>query len=321
MQASAVRPEARLKIFFVSDIHGSVKCFRKLVNAGRFYGADMLIMGGDLAGKQLVPIVNRRGVATAHYHGTDFTFETPAEIMEFERRVAEFGGYSIRTDPEFVGQLAADQELVEQTLRRLILERTEEWVALAAERLAGTGIRLLIGLGNDDFAEMIPYLDQGPVSYAPDGLLDLGDFTLVSVGWSNITPWRTNRECTEDVLAEKLTVVHESADPSRTIFNIHVPPYDCGLDSAPRLDESLQIQLSGGQPDMVPVGSTAVADSIAAYQPLLSLHGHIHEGRGATKTGRTLVLNPGSEYDQGSLLGVLIDVRPGKVKRCQLVAG
>ncbi len=153
------------------------------------------------------------------------------------------------------------------------------------------------------------------------GLLDLGEFTLVSLGWSNITPWRTNRECTEEALAAKLAVVHEAADPSRTIFNIHVPPYDCGLDLAPRLDESLQIQLVGGQPDMVPVGSPSVAESIAAYQPLLSLHGHIHEGRGMTRTGRTVVLNPGSEYEQAALLGALIDVKPGKVKRCQLVSG
>jgi uncharacterized protein len=310
-----------VKIFFVSDIHGSVKCFRKLVNAGKFYGADVLIMGGDLAGKQLVPVIARGSASTARFNGADFTFETASEIAEFERRVAELGAYTMRTDPAFVAELAQDQELVEQTLRTLILERTEEWVALAAERLTGSGIRLLIGLGNDDFAEMIPYLDHGPVSYAPDGLLELDDFNLVSLGWSNITPWHTNRECSEEVLAEKLAVVHESADPSRTIFNIHVPPYDCGLDLAPRLDDSLQIQLEGGQPDMVPVGSTAVADSIAAYQPLLSLHGHIHEGRGSAKNGRTLVVNPGSEYDQGSLLGALIEVRPGKVKRCQLIAG
>ena len=310
-----------MRIFFVSDIHGSQTCFRKLVNAGKFYGADVLIMGGDLAGKELVPVVERAGAWAARFRGTDFTMDTRDEVAEFERRVATMGPYTLRTDADFVAQLRLDQELVEQTLRRLILERTQEQIALAAERLAGTGIRLLIGLGNDDFDEMIPYLSLGSVSYAPDGLLDLGEFTLVSLGWSNITPWRTNRECTEDALAEKLAVVHESADPSRTIFNIHVPPYDCGLDLAPRLDESLQIQLVGGQPDMVPVGSASVADSIAAYQPLLSLHGHIHEGRGMTRKGRTVVVNPGSEYEQAALLGALIDIRPGKVKRCQLVSG
>jgi uncharacterized protein len=310
-----------MRVFFVSDIHGSETCFRKLVNAGKFYGADLLIMGGDLAGKELVPVVARHGSWKARFRGTEFSLETLEEVAEFERRVATMGPYTLRTEPDFITGLRTDQELVEQTLRRLILERTEAWIALAAERLAGTGIRLLIGLGNDDFDEMIPYLSLGPVSYAPDGLLDLGDFTLVSLGWSNITPWQTNRECSEEALAGKLAVVHEAADPSRTIFNIHVPPYDCGLDLAPRLDESLQIQLVGGQPDMVPVGSPSVAESIAAYQPLLSLHGHIHEGRGMTKTGRTVVLNPGSEYEQAALLGALIDIKPGKVRRCQLVSG
>jgi Icc-related predicted phosphoesterase len=310
-----------MRVFFVSDIHGSETCFRKLVNAGKFYGADLLVMGGDLSGKELIPVVEHAGSWTARFRGTDFTMATLAEVAEFERRVATMGPYTLRTDGGFVAQLRRDQELVEQTLRRLILERTEQWIALAADRLAGTGIRLLIGLGNDDFDEMIPYLSLGPVSYAPDGLLDLGDFTLVSLGWSNITPWRTNRECTEELLAEKLTVVHESADPARTIFNIHVPPYDSGLDLAPRLDESLQIQLVGGQPDLVPVGSASVAASISAYQPLLSLHGHIHEGRGMTRKGRTVVINPGSEYEQASLLGALIDIKPGKVKRCQLVSG
>jgi len=57
-----------LRLFFVSDIHGSVKCFRKLVNAGKFYGANLLIMGGDLAGEQLVPVVARGGVSWAQYN-------------------------------------------------------------------------------------------------------------------------------------------------------------------------------------------------------------------------------------------------------------
>jgi Icc-related predicted phosphoesterase len=310
-----------VKIFFVSDIHGSETCFRKLVNAGAFYGVDVLIMGGDLAGKELVPVIERGSGWEARFRGTDFDLRTADEVADFERRVAGVGAYALRTDAELVAQLTADPDLAETTLRRLIVERTEAWVALAAERLNGTGVRLLIGLGNDDFDELIPHLTCGAVSYAPEGVMDLGEFDLVSMGWSNITPWHTNRECTEDELARKLAVVRDADDPSRTIFNIHVPPYDCGLDVVPRLDESLQIQLVGGQPDMVPVGSTAVADAIAAYQPLLSLHGHIHQGRGSTRIGRTVVVNPGSEYDDASLLGALIEVKPNKVKRCQLVAG
>ncbi len=306
-----------MKLFFVSDIHGSETCFRKLVNAGKFYGVDVLIMGGDLAGKELVPIVD----GAARFRGSDFALRDEGELQDFERRVAAVGGYTIRTDQDRYNRLRDDQDLAEETLRELIVERTKAWVELAVERLEGTGIRLLLGLGNDDFEELIPHLDHGPVAYAKDGTIDLGDFALVSLGWSNPTPWHTNRECSEEELQTKLAHAINGADPATTIFNIHVPPYDCGLDLVPRLDETLKIQLVGGQPDMVPVGSTAVAEAIAEHQPVLSLHGHVHQGRGSTRIGRTVVVNPGSEYDDASLLGALIEVKPNKVKRCQLVAG
>jgi uncharacterized protein len=306
-----------LKLFFVSDIHGSETCFRKLVNAGKFYGVDVLLMGGDLAGKELVPIVGDK----ARFRGSDFTFKNDGDLQDFERRVAAVGGYTLQTDEAFVERLRSEPDLAEQTLRDLIVARTEAWVELAQQRLEGTGIRLLIGLGNDDFEELIPHLDHGPVAYAKDGTTNLGDFDVVSLGWSNPTPWHTNRECSEEELKDKLAAAINGADPATTIFNIHVPPYDCGLDLVPRLDESLQIQLVGGQPDMVPVGSTAVAEAIAQHQPVLSLHGHVHQGRGSTRIGRTVVVNPGSEYDDASLLGALIEVKPNKVKRCQLVAG
>lgn len=310
-----------MKVFFASDVHGSTTCFRKLVNSAAFYKADVVLMGGDLAGKALVPLVASGSGWMATYSGSAFELATLEEAAEFERRIATVGGYTLRTDAEFVAELRDDQELVESTLRRLILERTEEMVALAAGRLAGTGRRLLIGLGNDDFDEMIPLLDNGQVGYAADGLVDLGELTLASLGFSNPTPWHTNRELSEDELTAKLAQVVEHADPSRTIFNIHVPPYDSGLDLAPRLDENLQIKLEGGEPDMVPVGSTAVAAAIAEFQPLASLHGHIHEGRGIATIGRTTVVNPGSEYDQASLLGAIIDVRRNKKLQCQLVSG
>ena len=310
-----------MKLFFASDIHGSTVCFRKLVNAAAFYRVDHLLMGGDLAGKELVPVVSQGSGWRATFRGTRFELETAAEVAEFERRVGTVGAYTLQTDEEFVQQLRLDQGLVESTLHRLALERTEEWIAWAVERLSGSRTELYIGLGNDDYDDMVPLLDQGPVRYAHDGPLEVGEFTLASLGWSNVTPWRTNRECTEDELRDRLVELRRSGDPARTIFNVHVPPYDCGLDQAPRLDDDLQIQLVGGQPDMVPVGSTAVAEAIADFQPVVSLHGHIHEGRGVAKVAGTTVVNPGSEYEQGSLLGAVLEVKPGRVKRCQLVAG
>ena len=35
-------------IFFSSDVHGSEKCWMKFVNAAKFYGAQALVMGGDI---------------------------------------------------------------------------------------------------------------------------------------------------------------------------------------------------------------------------------------------------------------------------------
>ena len=309
-----------MRLFFASDIHGSTTCFRKLVNAGAFYGVDYVIMGGDLAGKELVPLsqpppAGRRRFAVPLLAGDRSRSVGVRAARWHSRRLHNAHGRGLRR------QAASRPGSGRATVHELVLERTEEWVALAAERLGAGGVQLLIGLGNDDFDDMVELLDNGPVRYARDGRMELGEFTLASIGWSNVTPWRTNRECSEEELGELMDDLRRSDDPARTIFNIHVPPYDSGLDSAPRLAEDLQIQLVGGQPDMVPVGSTAVAKGIREFQPVLSLHGHIHEGRGVTKFGQSTVVNPGSEYDQASLLGVVVEVTPGRVKRCQLVAG
>jgi hypothetical protein len=73
----------------------------------------------------------------------------------------------------------------------------------------------------------------------------------------------------------------------------------------------------------VPVGSHAVRDAIAEYRPVLSLHGHIHEGRGAVKLGRTLAVNPGSSYEDGVLQAAIVDLdsKKGEVKRYLLING
>ena len=308
-----------MRVFFVSDIHGSETCFRKLVNAGKFYGADLLIMGGDLAGKELVPIVARNGSWTARFRGTDFSLETLEEVAEFERRVATMGAYTLRTEPDFVAELRADQELVEQTLRRLILERTEAWVALADERLAGTGIRLLIGLGNDDFDEMIPYLSLGPVSYAPTAC------------WTSATSrscrsaGATSRRGTRTASAPR----RSSPASSRSCTS---PPTRRGRSSTSTSRRTTAASTSrrgwtSRSRSSWSAASRTWSRSARPRSPSRSrptsrcsaCTATSTRAAGMTRTGRTVVVNPGSEYDQASLLGALIEVKPGKVKRCQLV--
>jgi uncharacterized protein len=65
-----------------------------------------------------------------------------------------------------------------------------------------------------------------------------------------------------------------------------------------------------------------VREAIEEGQPALALHGHIHEARGNTRIGRTLCINPGSSYEQGQLLGAVVDLDGGKkVKRFVLTSG
>lgn len=310
-----------MRLFFASDIHGSTACFSKLLRARDFYKVDVVLMGGDLAGKELIPIVPEGAVKVATFRGSRHELETEEEVVEFERRAALVGAYTARIDAEELEHLRADQTHVERLMHELIIERTERWVELAHERLGSSRDRFYLGLGNDDFDELIPVIDGDVVGYAREGAMDFGDYTLVNLGWSNPTPWKTGREAPEDVLAARLQEMSEGLDAARTILNVHVPPFASGLDLAPRLDEELQIQLEGGEPDLVPVGSTAVDAFVRRFQPALSLHGHIHEGKGTTTIGRTTVVNPGSEYDQATLLGAIIDVRPGKKSRTQLVTG
>jgi uncharacterized protein len=310
-----------MRVFFASDIHGSTACFTKLIRARDFYKVDAVLMGGDISGKELVPLIASGSGWTASYRGAQHELATEAEAAEFERRVALVGGYTTRIGQDELEALRADQANVEGTMRRLIRERTTEWVELADVRLSGTDQRVFMGLGNDDQEDLIPILEGAHVGFAVEGAMDFGDVTLVSLGYSNPTPWHTHREASEDELARRLAELTEGLDPQRTVLNVHVPPYASGLDAAPRLDDQLQIQLEGGEPDMIPVGSTAVAAAIREFQPIASLHGHIHEGRGTTMLGRTTVLNPGSEYDQGTLLGAIVDLRPGKKTRTQLVTG
>jgi Icc-related predicted phosphoesterase len=54
---------------------------------------------------------------------------------------------------------------------------------------------------------------------------------------------------------------------------------------------------------------------------MLGLHGHIHEAQAVARIGRTLAVNPGSEYGEGVLKGCLLTIANGKVTSYQMTAG
>src|ERR1700691_6340204 len=90
-------------------------------------------------------------------------------------------------------------------------------------------------------------IEQSPcVSFAEGKLLDLDGFSLVSMGWTNPTPWDTFREAPEPELAAKIeALASQVPDMGRAIFNFHAPPYGTGLDEAPALDSTLRPIHSG----------------------------------------------------------------------------
>jgi Icc-related predicted phosphoesterase len=312
-----------VRIFFATDIHGSEVCWRKFLNAGKFHKADVLIMGGDMTGKAMVPIVRMNGGWEVTLQEQRHELPTEDDLVAMEKRIRDRGYYPVRLTPEELAAWSADQALVDARFKDEMLRSVEAWMALADERLGGTGIRIVVSPANDDMFEIDPIIEAAQhVQLGEANTIQLDGFTLVSTGWANPTPWKTFRELPEDELRTRIDgLVATVPDRQRAIFNFHAPPYASNLDAAPKLDADMKY-VAGGQA-LVPVGSKAVRESILEYGPALSLHGHIHEGKGAVKLGRTLAVNPGSSYEDGVLQAAIVDLdaKKGEVKRYLLING
>lgn len=308
-----------MNIFFATDVHGSEVCYRKFLNSWKFYNADVLILGGDVTGKMVVPVINRQGKYQAKVYGTPYEANNEAELETLKRKIRDISGYPYLTNEDEDAKLRDDPGKVEELFRKLSMEAFEGWLNLAEERLRGTPIKLYVTGGNDDPFEMSDILrkhESDIVRPSEDRVLKVGsEYEMISLGYSNQTPWHLPRDTTEEDLQKKIeTMANQVQDMSRAIFNLHVPPYDTPpIDFAPELDETLKPKLTAGATfKMIPVGSTAVRDCIRKYQPLLGLHGHIHESRGAVFIKRTLCINPGSEYGEGVLRGVIVKLEGTK---------
>ncbi len=312
-----------MKIFFATDIHGSETCWRKFLNAAAFYKADLVILGGDVTGKVMVPIVAHTGYWQATVRGETVKMETQEELAEIERQIRARGSYPAVVTPDELTELSATEGAVDQRFSTEMMASLDRWLDMADGKLRGGEIGCILNGGNDDIFEIDQLIESSPcVTFAEGKVLDLDGFSLISMGWTNPTPWDTFREAPEDELATKIeAIATQIPDLGRAIFNFHAPPYGTGLDEAPALDASLRPMHGGAV--MKPVGSMAVRDSILTHQPLLSVHGHIHESRGVKRMGRTLAINPGSVYGDGVLQGALIDldVKKAKVRRYLLVNG
>jgi Icc-related predicted phosphoesterase len=296
-----------LRIFFATDVHGSDRCFRKFLAAAESYDADTLILGGDIAGKGLVPISSHNGTLSAEIRGQEVTVPR-AEEEDLRAEINRLGFYSMMASKEDLERMAADSHFVDTAFRNAITDQIRAWCRLTEERLAPR-VRCLITPGNDDPLSIDPVLKSEPRIECPEReLCEIGPVLVASCGDVTPTPWNTEREFSEEELGLRLSAILDPAPPgSHVVVNFHCPPYGSSLDYAAELDDELRPVIRGGRPSIIPVGSVAVRDVIKKYEPVVGLHGHIHESRGAQKIGRTMCLNPGSDYSADLLRGAIVD--------------
>jgi Icc-related predicted phosphoesterase len=308
----------------VTDVHGSDRCFRKFINAGKFYGANVLILGGDITGKMIVPIVTQADGTSTCSFGKEQVIRSKDELDLTMKAVRDSGSYPFLTNAKEAEEISADPDLQVPLFKSLMREGIQGWMRLAEERLKGTGITCYISPGNDDYFEIDEILDSSSYVVNPERkVVDIGGgHEMITLGFTNHTPWDSPREVDEADLERMIEqMAREVKDPSTAIYNVHVPPIDTPIDKAPKLDGELRPVTAGGQSVMISAGSSAVRKKIEEHQPLLGVHGHIHESRGMVKLGRTLCANPGSDYGFGNLNGFLCEIEKDRVVSHTLTQG
>jgi len=313
-----------MRLLVASDLHGSEVAWRKLLNAVRLgiWKADAVLVAGDLSGKALVPLVKSNGSWHGNHGGREWVATNEGELSELERSLADKGLYSVAISQEERAELD-DQSVLERRFLEAIKNRLEAWMELAAERLDESRTPLYLIPGNDDPYEIDPLLERATgVINADNRVVRLPDGReLIGFATANPTPWLTPRELEEEELEERLRALVASAeDPSASVLMTHVPPHGSSIDTVALLDDQLRPVMSGGGVVEVPCGSTAVRHVIEQFQPMLGIHGHVHESPGQVRVGSTLCVNAGSEASVGILRACLIDVDANGV-RTQRVEG
>ena len=312
-----------MKIFFATDVHGSEICWKKFISGAKFYEVDTLILGGDMTGKAIVPIIaqgNDRYKVTLLEQET--ILEGKEQVSQMAATIQNRGYYPYVTTPDEVAEIVGTSGRSDELFLKQVLLTLERWMEYADQKLAGSGIKCYVCPGNDDVFEVDDAIHASKAVELVEGQVIQLDshHEMISTGWSNPTPWDTHREEPDDALLKRIqAMIPKLRDPSTAVFSLHAPPYGSGLDEAPELSKDMRLMYAGQS--LVPVGSKAVLEVIEKYQPLLGLHGHIHEGKGARKLKKTLCINPGSMYEQGILQGAVIELKPNKVGSYILTAG
>jgi len=316
---------ASSRVFFITDVHGSTKCFKKFLNAAKFYKANVLVLGGDLTGKILIPIVDQgNGTYQCSFEGNQVVLKNQADMDALVAKATDAGLYTQLMSKKEFDETSADPNNVKTAFNRAMVGRVADWIRLAEERLGKTDVKCYISPGNDDIFDIDPILSSSQYVINPEGKVVSidDDHEMITLGYTNHTPWNSPREVDEEELGKKIErMASEVRNMKSAIFNIHVPPIDTLIDKAPMVDENLKVVVRANQVQIISAGSSACRKAIESHQPMLGIHGHIHESKGIVKIGRTLCANPGSEYGEGVLRGFLTQITADRIDSYVLTSG
>ena len=321
-----LRSVGRFRILFVSDLHGSEVCFRKFLNSTDVYHPDLLIYGGDIMGKMLVPIFREEEGGYRWFpHDRSAVPIAAADLAKVQRTIADQGRYSAVVTPDEWRRLSTDEDRMNDVFMDLAHRRVRAWLKLVEERLTPKGLPLVMNVGNDDTDDVLDLLKrEAPKNLLiPEGqIVHVGGYEIYGCGYANMTPWHCPRDLEEADLQKFLDRTATQIDnPRQTILDVHAPPSDTSLDLAPQLDETFKPKTVRGEVLLDHVGSTSVRALIESMHPLLGLHGHIHESKGVDEVAGTPVYNPGSAYYSGNLQGLLVDLHGSEITGHLFVTG
>lgn len=317
-----------IRLFFAADAHGSNIVWRKWLSVPKMYDIHIMLLAGDLTGKAILPIVKQEdGSYSCKLFGEKKILKDENSLEKIKTIAGDSGYYPVVLTSSEVEELREDPQKLSSLFGTVIKKRMEEWLVLL-ENTISPDIEVVVMPGNDDdfiIDEIIKNHERViyPLNKAVE-FNNLPGYKMISLDYVNPTPWNTFRECSEKDLKKKLNKLADIIDAEwkRVICNFHPPPYDTNIDLAPKLSKDLKPVSSFISPVIKEhVGSKAVRNFIEDKQPFLGLHGHIHEARGYDYIGNTIVFNPGSEYSQGILSGLILEIQDFRIKKWWWVSG
>jgi Icc-related predicted phosphoesterase len=317
------KEEHLTRILFATDMHGSEGVWRKFLNASAMLKVDVAICGGDLTGKMIVPIVERKDGKYSYYHLKKTHIIEASELEKAMKDIRGIGYYPYITNESEYEEMTKSSKKVDEVFHKVMISTIKDWLDLIPQKIP-PDTRVVVCPGNDDRASVDDIVNNHKHVINGEGKVIQIDESheMISTGWVNPSPWKTTREEEDEKLEERLEkYISQLKSAENAIFNFHAPPYQSKLDEAPLLDKELNPIIQGGSVIMIPVGSKAVRKMIEKYQPFLGLHGHIHEAAGSMKIGKTYCVNPGSEYAEGILRAFLIEFKGNKISRLQRIEG